>query len=146
MKKRLLRGDMVVDTSILIEIALATKTGRMLLDNIIDELIKPYTTTLNITETLYIICRILNLDEAKKRLRLIIDSGYFKIISSNKVGMYVAECKCMFPISIVDCHTLALARRYGLPALFYRLEKGFKPIRERLEEWIGNKIYFIVEE
>ena len=40
-----MKGDIVLDTSILIEIALATNTGRKLLDLIVSGDIKPYTTT-----------------------------------------------------------------------------------------------------
>ncbi len=146
MRKKSLRGDIVLDTSVLVEILFATSTGKKLIDHIIDRAITPYTTTLNITEALYILCRLLGMGEASKRINLLLDSGYLEIISSDKISIQAAECKCIFPISIADCHTLALAKEYGIPALFYRLENEFKPILDRLKTWINNEIYFIIEE
>jgi len=145
LKRRFLRGDMVFDTSVLVEVALATDDGREIIDEIVEGNITPYTTTLNITETLYILCKLLGLEEARKRIGLIVDSKYFEIVSSDKVSLEAAECKCMFPVSIVDCHTLALARKHGKPALFYRPEKEFEKIIGKLEKWAKTKIYFITK-
>lgn len=97
MKRKFLRGDMVFDTSILVEIVLATNIGKELIDFMINDDIRPYTTSLNIMELLYIICRLLNMNEAKKRVDLLVKSGYLNIISSDDVSMIAAECKCMFP-------------------------------------------------
>ncbi|MEB3779092.1 MAG: hypothetical protein GSR85_02505 [Desulfurococcales archaeon] len=45
-----MKRDIVLDTSILVEVALATDTGVRLIDYIINERIKPYTTSLNVVE------------------------------------------------------------------------------------------------
>ena len=145
MKRGSLKGDIVLDTSILVEIALATDTGMRLIDYIINERIKPYTTSLNVVEAFYVICRLLGKEEARKRISLIKESRYVEIISSDEVNMHAAECKCLFPISIIDCYTLALAKTYELPALFYKLEKEFRPIIEKLKNWINNELKFIIE-
>lgn len=137
---------MFFDTSILVEILLATENGKQLIDEIVNENITPYTTTLNITETLYILCRLLGLEEAKKRIKLLVNSGYLETVSSDNLSLEAAECKCLFPISIVDCHTLALSRKQGKPALFYKPEKEFKQIISKLETWTKNKIYFITQQ
>jgi len=144
LKKKFLKGDMVFDTSVLVEIALATDDGREIIDEIVEGNITPYTTTLNVTEALYILCRLLGLEEARRRIGLIVNSKCFEIVSSDNVSLEAAECKCMFPVSIVDCHTLALSKKYGKPPLFYKVEKEFKRIVGKLESWIRNKIYFIV--
>lgn len=135
---------MVFDTSVLVEIALATEDGKQLIDEIVGGNITPYTTTLNLTETLYILCRLLGLEEARKRINLMVGSGYFEIVSSDYVSLEAAECKCLFPITIVDCHALALSRKTRKPSLFYGLEKEVKQIVNSLELWTGNKIYFII--
>jgi len=135
---------MVFDTSVLIEILFATDVGNELIDNILNNNIKPYTTTLNITEALYVTCRLLGMREARKRIELLLNSGYFKTVSSDNVNFEAAECKCKFPISIVDCHTLALARKYEIPVLFYRLEEEFKLVINEIKAWINNEIYFLV--
>ena len=140
--KKSLKGELVLDTSVLIEIALATSTGKKLIDDIINGGIKPYTTSLNIMEALYILCRLLGIDEARKRIDLMKDSGYFEIVNSNEILLEAAECKCLFPISIADCHTLALAKKYGFPALFYKLEKEFVPIIKKLKQWVREEILF----
>ena len=145
MKRGVLKGDMVLDTSVLIEIALASTIGKKLIDRIINGEIKPYTTTLNIIEAMYVICRLLGMNEAKKRIDLLKESGYIEIISSTNISIEVAECKCLFPISIADCHTLALAKTYRIPPLFYRLEKEFEPIIEKIKQWINNEVRFVIE-
>ncbi len=141
-----MRGDMVLDTSVLVEILLATTTGEELVDAMIAGELQAYTTTLNITEAMYVLCRLLGMEEAKRRVRMLLDSNCLHVVSSDKVSEDAAECKCMFPISLVDCHTLALAKRYGMPALFYQLEKEFKPILKQLKEWTGADILFVVRE
>lgn len=145
MRKSYLEGDIVLDTSILIEIALVTENGKELTKLIIDDALIPYTTSLNIMETLYVLCRLLGMKEAEKRVDLIINSGYFNIVSSDRVSRSAAQCKCLFPISIVDCHTLALAKEYNLPALFYKMEKEFKPIIDNLKKWVKNEILFLIK-
>ena len=146
MRKRCLEGDIVLDTSILVEIIFATEKGKELAKLIIDEVITPYTTTLNVTEAIYVMCRLLGMEEAERRVNLMLNTGYFNVVSSDRVGRSAAWCKCLFPISIVDCHTLALAREYNMPVLFYRMEKEFEPIVNDLKKWLGNEIIFLVEQ
>ena len=62
-----MKGDIVLDTSILVEIALATDTGMRLIDYIINERIKPYTTSLNVVEAFYVICRLLGKEGSKEK-------------------------------------------------------------------------------
>ena len=145
MKRKYIEGDIVLDTSILIEIALATEEGKKLTELIIDEILVPYTTSLNITEALYVICRLFGMKEAEKRVNCIINSGYFNVVNSDSVSKSTAQCKCLFPISIIDCHTLALAKEYGIPVLFYKLEKEFEPIIDELKKWVGSEILFIIK-
>jgi len=141
-----LKGDMVFDTSIIIEISLATTYGKELIKSIIEEEIIPYTTMLNITEARYILCRMLGMNESLKRIRLILDSNYFTIVNTDTLSDLVSTCKCRFPVSLADCHTLSLAKKMSLPALFYKLESGFRPIIQELKDWIGNEILFLVED
>lgn len=143
MRRKYLEGDIVLDTSVLIEIALASDKGLELVKLIIDEAFTPYTTSLNVIEALYVMCRLFGIEDAEKRIDLIVKSGYFNIVSSDRVGRTAAQCKCLFPLSIVDCHTLALAKEYNIPVLFYRVEKEFKPILGKLKEWVGNEIFFV---
>lgn len=146
MRRGVLRGDMALDTSVLVEVALATSTGRELTEQILSENVRPYVTVLNLAELLYVLCRLLGMGEAEERVKLIVDSNYFEIIGSDDLWRYVADCKCRFAVSLADCHTLALARKYGIPALFYRLESEFKPITAELRAWVGSEVFFIREE
>ncbi|MEM2592018.1 MAG: PIN domain-containing protein [Thermofilaceae archaeon] len=145
MRWEFLRGDTALDTSVLVEIALATREGRFLVKLIVDETVTPYTTSLNVTEALYVLCRVLGFEEAERRMNLILDSGYFNVVSSERLSKLVAQCKCVFPVSIADCYTLALAKQYSIPALFYKPEKELQPILEKVKEWIGNEILFLAE-
>ena len=146
MKKKFLRGDMALDTSVLVEVALATSTGRELTEQVLSGNVRPYVTVLNLAELLYVLCRLLGMSEAEERVKLIVDSNYFEIVSSDDLWRYIADCKCRFAVSLADCHTLALARKYGIPALFYRLESEFKPITAELRAWVGSEVFFIREE
>ena len=145
MKGVSLKGDMVFNTSIIIEISLATTYGKELIKSIIEEEIIPYTTMLNITEARYILCRMLGMNESLKRIRLILDSNYFTIVNTDTLSDLVSTCKCRFPVGLADCHTLSLAKKMSLPALFYKLGNEFRPIIQELKDWIGNEILFLVE-
>ena len=144
MRRESLKGDMVFDTSIIIEMSLATTYGKELIKSIIKEEIVPYITMLNITEAKYILCRILGIDESLKRIGLILDSNYFTIVNTDTLSDLVSICKCRFPISLADCHTLSLAKKLSLPVLFYKLEKEFRPIVQELKNWINSEILFLV--
>ncbi len=54
------------------------------------------------------------MEEAERRIGLVENSGYLETISSDEIGRSAAECKCRFPISIVDYNTLSLAKTYGI--------------------------------
>jgi len=137
-----LKGSIALDTSVLIEIALATNTGEELIDKILSNEIRPYTTTMNIIELEYVLCRALNnLKEAEKRVNRIINSKYFRIIDPYSLRDTIAECKCLFPISLMDCCSLSLAKTYRIPALFYRIEKEFQKHLETIRRWTGKVIF-----
>lgn len=140
-----MRGDIAVDTSVLVEALLATEHGRRFIDMVLAEEIAPYTTALNVTEALYILCRLLGPGEAERRVGMLLDSGYLMVVDPRRVGRSAAMCKCRFPVSMVDCHTLALARDYGMPALFYRVEREFRGILEELEKWVGGSLLFLAD-
>ena len=145
MRRRRLEGDIAVDTSILVEVALGTRSGKDLARLMIDGAIIPYTTSLNVTELLYVLCRLLGMEEAERRVRLLLDSGYLIIVSSDRVSRTAADCKCRFPLSIVDCHILALAKDYGLPVVFYRKERELERVLEGMKKWLGIELFFLTE-
>lgn len=145
MKKGFLRGGTALDTSILVEVALATEHGKRFVELIVDEDALLYTSSLNVTEALYVLCRVLGSAEASKRVDLMLDSGYFTVISAERLSQLAAQCKCSFPLSLADCHSLALAKQYRIPVLFYRRERELEPLLEKLREWVGSELLFLAE-
>ncbi len=93
---------------------------------------------------LYVICRLPGV-EAERRVGLMLDSGHFNVVSASRVSRSAAERKCLFPASIVDRHTLTLARDY-MPALFCRLEWEFKLTLSELERWWAVRYFFLAEQ
>ncbi len=135
---------MVLDTSVLVEIALGSSLGARIINEVIERKIIPYTTSLNIIELEYVLCRLLGRDEALKRVSRIIYSGFFYIVDSYTIREEIASCKCSFPISLADCSTLALARSLKMPALFLCIEKEFRKCWNKRREWTGE-ILFLAE-
>jgi len=109
----------------------------------VEGLARPYTSSLNLAEAYYVTCRLLGREEAETRIGLLLRSGYFNVVEAGRIWRTAALCKCRFPISLADCHTLALAKSYGLPPLFYRVEREFEDILGEIEEWVGARLLFL---
>ena len=140
---KLLKGDMVFDTSVLIEIIGGTDFGVKLIELIYREKIVPHITELNLIEALYVVCRKQGFENSLNIIDAIVDSGYFNIHCISEIRNIIGECKCKYPISIADCTTLSLAKHLNCPAMFSRFEKEFRNIIEELSEWVGKEIIFL---
>ncbi len=137
-------GDMVLDTSVLIEMIIPSDIGREILNEILSNRLKPHISEINLIELLYVGCRIFGKRGAIERINKLLRSGYFTIHYTSEIREYLADCKCIFPISLGDCSAISLGKIYEYPVLFLKLEKEFVKIINKLKDWANIQIEFII--
>ena len=118
-----LKGKLAVDTSALIELIYCEAPGQKLKNALLKEGVEALTTELAITELRYILCRKLGWAESARRVKKLLESGYFTIESTRKLINEAAKLKCCRSISLPDCFSIALAQKTGGTALFARTEQ-----------------------
>jgi len=138
------RKAYVLDASVLIEILAGSKLIHGLVNSIINGEIEAYTTRLSLIEALYVTCRLWGWEEALQRLQILVDSETITVIEDDELWNYVAHCKCRIPISLGDCFTLALAKKYGLKPLFLKQEKELQENREKIKEWLSGEPEYLM--
>lgn len=109
-----LRKRLVYDSSVLIEMAYATKLGE-----IAKKLMKNYdiyTTELAISETFYIICRKLGVEKAENKINNLLESGFIDVIPTPPIE--AGKIKCVRSISLADCYIIALAKILNATSVF----------------------------
>lgn len=135
----LLRGSYVLDASILIEILAGNKIVEELVNSIVTGTAEAYAVRHSLTEALYVGCRLWGWEKALQRIELLIESRTITIIEDELVWNYAATCKCMIPVSIGDCYTLAAAKKYNLIPLFLKPEKELVKNLEKIKKWLGRE-------
>lgn len=130
---------LVLDTSVLIEIAYATKIGEKAVKLIEERL--AYTTELAITEMFYIICRKIGPDNAKEKIENLLNSGYLSILHVDPLSP--GRVKCRRAISLADSYIIALAEKIKGIALFARKEKEL--VNEIKKKKFDVEILFLEE-
>ncbi len=118
-----LTGDMVFDTSVLLELIMGSRAGRRLSELLKADALRPLTTEINVAELRYILCRKVGEDQATDVVQKLLNSGYLKIIPTNDVAKEASLLKCQRAISLVDCFTFALGKTSQSKVLFARHEK-----------------------
>jgi|SRR5579872_6932272 uncharacterized protein with PIN domain len=121
-----LSGDMVFDTSAVLELIDETKLGVMLKEKLESDSVFGHLTEVSISEAMYIICRRLGMKESSSRIGSLIESGYFQIEASSALYQLAAKYKCVRSISIADCFCLAAGENLKLPVLFATRERELK--------------------
>jgi len=121
--KKGLRGDIIFDTSILIELTAGTELGRKIAALLKEETIRAYTTDLNIVELRYIICRKVGWMKSSEIVDKLIRSRYIKIIDIKEISEQAALLKCQRTLSLVDCFTIAAGEITKMNVVFARKEK-----------------------
>ncbi len=107
----------VLDASVLVEILAGSDPMAELVDNIASGGIEAYAVRLGLTEAFYVSCRLWGWEMAIQRMEVLLDSRMITVIKDEDVWEYAARCKCEIPISLGDCYTLAVAKKYGLKPL-----------------------------
>ena len=134
-----LQGAYVLDASVLIEILAGTRLIKELVNSIVTGDVEAYALRLGLTEALYVTCRLWGWEKALQRMQILIDSGAITVIEDEKVWDYAASCKCEIPISLGDCYTLAVAKKYSLKPLFLKPERELLKNLERIRAWLNRE-------
>ncbi len=113
-----LEGVYAVDAGVLIDLVYDTDEGKTLREAVLDESVSLLTHEYAVLELRYIICRRLGRDEAWARVEKLLASGYIIVDEASNLMEDAAVLKCERHISLPDCFTLALARKYKAIALF----------------------------
>jgi predicted nucleic acid-binding protein len=139
-----LKGKLAVDTSALIELIYCETPGQKLKHALEKDAVETWITELALTELRYILCKKLGWEESNKRVNLLLESGYFKVESTQSLVNEAAKLKCCRAISLPDCFTIALAKRVDGAALFARTEQDLT--LELKREPFEVKILFLESE
>ena len=140
-----LRGSYALDASVLIEVLAGSRLARDLVEAIISGDVEAYAARLSLTEALYVACRLWGLEEASRRMNMLLGSRMVNIVEDKSVWRLAASCKCRVPVSLGDCYTLATAKAYGLRPLFLRPEKELMRHSDRVRQWLGSDPVFLTE-
>jgi len=134
-------GSMVFDTSTLLELIYSTERGRKLKEALKSERVLGNTTEVNIAEVRYVLCRRVGEEESKRRVDALISSGYITLHEISRLVDYASQYKCRRSLSLVDCFTLALAKKMDAPVVFARKEEEL--LREMSREKFDVEILFL---
>ncbi len=139
--KKELTGSLVFDTSSVLELLYSTKHGTKLKEALKAEKVEGNISEITVAETRHVLCRKLGSEEAQTRLKNLLDSGYISVHESSKLIDHASEYKCKRRFSLVDCFTLALAKKMGVPALFAKREEEL--MKEMSSEPFDVEILFL---
>lgn len=132
---------MVFDTSTLLELIYSTERGRKLKEALKSERVLGNTTEVNIAEVRYVLCRRVGGEESKRIVDALISSGYITLHEISRLVDYASQYKCRRSLSLVDCFTLALAKKMDAPVVFARKEEEL--LREMSREKFDVEILFL---
>lgn len=116
-------GNTVLDTSVLIELAVDSPLSRGLRNEILEGRMRPLTGELNLMELAYIICRKAGKETSDRAVGLLRRASQFRILSPSPFLDAAARLKCARRVSGVDCVTLAMGEALSAPVLFARHER-----------------------
>jgi len=130
----------VFDGGAVIELLLSGDDSE-LYNSIVEGEIIPLTTTLAIIEAEYILCRKIGKDDAFEKIDSLLDSKYLTVISIESFSREISTLKCLNPIAVPDCATIALAIKTDIPALFAKKERELDKQLEKKP--FETKVYFL---
>lgn len=120
--KRELLGDMISDTSVLVELLAGTRVGKFVYDELRSGSIRLLITELNEMELRYIVCRKAGIEKYSEIVGKLLNSGYVKVVPIGGLINYAALLKCTRTISLVDCFTIALGEKLKMDVVFAKHE------------------------
>lgn len=128
-----LSGDIVFDTSSLLELLDLTPKGILIKESLTSNRLTAHISEVSLSEAIYILCRRLGYEKSISKIRSLVDSGYFEVRETSDIFELAAKYKCERSLSIVDCYALALGKDLNIPVLFSRREKELaKEIKSKI--------------
>ncbi|MEM3684043.1 MAG: PIN domain-containing protein [Conexivisphaerales archaeon] len=121
--KRELTGSMVFDTSALLEMLFSTPYRVKAREALKSHSLSLRVCDITMAEAEYVLCKRLGEDEAHDRITNLLKSGYVDVYPDSELIEDAAEYKCKRSLSLLNCFSLALAKRKGTPVVFARREK-----------------------
>jgi len=118
-----LKGRLVLDSSVLIEMAYATELGEIMRSTFEMETPEAYTTQLALTETFYVLCRKLGAAIAQKMIEALLESKYLTPATKGELASVAGRIKCDRTISLADSYVIAAAQMESATAVFSRRER-----------------------
>jgi uncharacterized protein len=115
--------SLVLDTGVLVELAVDSPKSAEIRNWILEGEIQPVTGELNVLELSYLLCRRVGRENAQSAVSFLRKSTQFKILPSSSFLDLAADMKCDRRISLVDCVTISMAESLGIPVLFAGREK-----------------------
>lgn len=114
----------VLDTSVLIELAVDSSPSRKLRDEILSGSLRtPLTGELNVMELAYVLCKKVGPEASRRSVGLLRRASQVRILSSSSFLDAAASLKCERSMSMVDCVTIAMGETLSAPVLFARHER-----------------------
>ncbi len=114
----------VLDTGVLIELAVDSPASRPLRDDILSGKLRiPLTGELNVMELAYVLCKKVGPEASKRSVGFLKRANQVRILSPSPFLEAAASLKCVRSVSIVDCVTIAMGETLSAPVLFARHER-----------------------
>lgn len=110
-----INSSIAIDTGVLVEYLEDSALGKKFKERILEDedFEEFFISPLVYTEMLYIYCRKLGFDQAKKTVQVLLKD--FIISEELQLRDEAAKLKCQYTISIADCYSIALAIKRNIP-------------------------------
>jgi len=139
----ILRGNITLDTSALIEFLTGTKLGRIVKEYF--ETLKPeekvYCSLYAVSEIFYVLCRLKGPEYAAEKVGEILSSQVVEVEGTEEMAFETGRLKCERSISIGDCSCIVTAKITGSIAVFAQSEKEI--LKEMKRTPFPAKILFL---
>jgi predicted nucleic acid-binding protein len=141
-----LRGNIALDSSVLIEYLTGTKTGEILKQYF--ETLKPEEkvscSLLTISEVFYVLCRLRGAKFAEEKINDMLTSRVLDICDSAEIAVRTGKIKCERSISLADCSCIAVAEMANAKAVFAKKEKEL--VKEIEKKPFNREIIFLQDD
>ena len=139
-----MKGYYAVDGGVLYEVATHSDIGDLLREAMKSGEVVASTHELALTEVLYLMCRRIGFEKAKRHVESLIFSGLIDLEPTVELMEIAARIKCSHPLALADCYTLALAEKRHLVALF--LDRETELVREISRAPFDVELEFLVDQ
>jgi predicted nucleic acid-binding protein len=117
-------ASIVLDTSVLVELAVDSPRSRVLRDDILrGDIRTALTGELNVMELAYVLCRKAGPEASRRSVGLLRQASQLRVLSSSPYLDAASGLKCARGISIIDCVTIAMGEALSAPVLFAKHER-----------------------